>query len=142
MRYIPPSPSRLAVGLRRFFAGDGGKWLLKTVEFDHNEGSCLLVAQCLKAILPQSRVVTLLGDRQSYRLPEHYGVAWKGWYFDGNGGFSSAAAWLAAFDKLFPRTPVVLADRYVRYNQISNYSWFRADLVTLLKETLPAGVRA
>ena len=138
-RFTPPPPASLAAALQGLFADAGCAWLVKRIDSGHNDGGCLLVAQALKAILPGSHVVTMVnaGDREP-GMPEHYGVRWQDWYFDGNGGFPSVIAWINHFDSKNPGTIVTVIDRFKRFNRISNYSWHRRELIAFLKNKLSA----
>ncbi len=135
-RFALPKPAILAVRVKRLFAGPGQDWLVKRTDCGHSDGCCLLLAQALKALLPGSRVVTMMGARTRGVSPDHYGVLWRGWYFDGSGGFPGAAAWIDYFKAANYISCPTVEDRYVRSPDIPNQSWYRAELIAFLKEGL------
>ena len=137
-RFAPPSPEALGTKLKRLFVGDGQDWLVAWTDCGHSDGCCLLLAQCLKAILPESRVVTMLSTRSRGPQPDHYGVLWRGWYFDGSGGFPSAEAWKTYFSERYYIPLPAVEDRYVRSGDIPNQIWHRQELIAFLKEHLRA----
>ena len=137
-RFALPEPAILAVRVKRLFAGPGQDWLVKRTDCGHSDGCCLLLAQALKALLPGSRVVTMMGARTRGVSPDHYGVLWRDWYFDGSGGFPSAEAWKTYFSERYYIPLPAVEDRYVRSCDIPNQIWHRRELIAFLKEHLRA----
>jgi hypothetical protein len=127
-------PQDLGERLARFFSREGAFWLLRVTDNSHSDGSCLLVAQALRDLLAGARVVTLVtaGRRN---VVEHYGVLWRGWYFDGNGGFPDADSW-EGFFTTDGGSPVKVVDRFIQGVGINNFSWCRKDLAALIRDEL------
>ncbi len=124
----------------------GNRWLRAHTGFGSCDGACLLLAHALYHVLPGSQIVSLVRASRhrgaKHLVPvspldaEHYGVRWEGWYYDGLGGFSSAAEWVAYFGK--PLTHgLVVVDRFVSTPAIPDGRAFRDEVVRYLRRNLP-----
>jgi hypothetical protein len=141
-----PPPDLLADRVQKAFAGKATRWLKTNTGYGPCHGSCLLVANALQCLLPESQVVSLVrcdygddgGDDQVPTLPleaEHYGVRWQGWYFDGLGGFPDAATW-AEFFTLPLEHDLVMVPEFVPHYLIPDGSYFMDRTVAYLRKVL------
>lgn len=65
----------------------GGTW---------SEGWCLVAAEALAAVLPGAEIQAIYDDRKP-ELAQHYVVRWRGWVWDGTGGYAPSTM-LARWD--------------------------------------------